>query len=72
MVLSGKEVAQELAVSVSSIRHAYWLDGIPAYRISTMLRFDLVQVQRIFLGERVVNDRTTTRCATAGKRRRRA
>jgi excisionase family DNA binding protein len=50
-LLSVKEVAQELGVSAQSIRWAYWSGEIPAYRISTMLRFDLERVQRIFLAK---------------------
>ena len=49
--LSVKEVAQELGVSVQSIRRAYWRGDIPAYRICKMLRFDLERVQRIFLAK---------------------
>ena len=47
-LLSVKEIAQELGVSVQSIRRAYWRGDIPAYRISKILRFDLERVQRIF------------------------
>jgi excisionase family DNA binding protein len=50
-LLSVKEVAQELGVSVQSIRRAYWRGDIPAYRISKMLRFDLARVQQIFLAK---------------------
>jgi excisionase family DNA binding protein len=50
-LLSVKEVAQELGVSVQSIRRAYWKGDIPAYRICKMLRFDLERVQRIFLAK---------------------
>ena len=50
-LLSVKEIAQELGVSVQSIRRAYWRGEIPAYRISKMLRFDLERVQRIFLAK---------------------
>ena len=50
-MLSVKEVAQELGVSVQSIRRAYWKGDIPAYRICKMLRFDLERVQRIFLAK---------------------
>ena len=32
-------------------RRAYWRKEIPAYRISTMLRFELERVQRIFLAK---------------------
>ena len=41
ILLSVKEIAQELGVSAQSIRRAYWRREIPAYRISKMLRFDL-------------------------------
>jgi len=41
--------AQELGVSVQSIRRAYWRGDIPAYRLSKILRFDLARVQRILL-----------------------
>ncbi|MEO7859992.1 MAG: helix-turn-helix domain-containing protein [Nitrospirales bacterium] len=50
-MLSVKEVALELGVIVQSIRRAYWKGEIPAYRISTMLRFDLERVQQIFLAK---------------------
>jgi excisionase family DNA binding protein len=50
-LLSVKEIAQELGVSVQSIRRAYWRGEIPAYRLSTMLRFDLERVPRIFLAK---------------------
>ena len=50
-LFSVKEVAQELGVRVQSIRRAYWRGEIPAYRISTLLRFDLDRVQRIFLAK---------------------
>ena len=43
-LLSVKEVAQELGVSVQSIRRAHWKGDISAYRICKMLRFDLEQV----------------------------
>jgi excisionase family DNA binding protein len=71
-LLSVKEVAQELGVSAQSIRRAYWRGDIPAYRISTMLRFDLERVQRMVLANGGVEDRTTRRRAIAGGRRRRA
>ena len=72
MLLSVKEVAQELGVCVPSIRRAYWIGEIRAYRISknaalrpgTNPANPFVQV--------VVEDRTTTRRAIAGQGRRRA
>jgi len=68
-LLSVKEVAQELGVSAQSIRRAYWRGDIPAYRISTMLRFDLERVQRIFLAKglsRIVRPREARPPAKAG------
>jgi len=68
-LLSVKEVAQELGVSAQSIRRAYWRGDIPAYRISTMLRFDLERVQRIFLAKglsRIVRPRAARQAAPAG------
>ena len=50
-LLSVKEIAQELGVSVQSIRRAYWRGEVPIYRISTMLRFDLDRAQRNFLAK---------------------
>ena len=50
-LLSVKEIAQALGVSVQSIQRAYWRGDIPAYGISKMLRFDLERVQRIFLAK---------------------
>lgn len=61
-LLSVKEVSQDLSVSAQSILRAYWRGEIPAYRISTMLRFDLERVQRIFW-RKGCEDRTTTRSA---------
>jgi excisionase family DNA binding protein len=71
-LLSVKEVAQELGVSPQFIRRAYGRGDIPAYRISTMLRFDLERVQRMVLANGGVEDRTTRRSAIAGGGRRRA
>ena len=68
-LLSVKEVAQELGVSAQSIRRAYWRGDIPAYRISTMLRFNLERVQRIFLAKglsRIVRPRSARPPAKAG------
>jgi excisionase family DNA binding protein len=67
-LFSVKEVAQELGVSVQSIRRAYWRGEIPVYRISTMLRFDLERVQRIFLAKglsRIVRPRGARSAAPA-------
>ena len=68
-LLSVKEVAQELGVSVQSIRRAYWRGDIPTYRISKMLRFDLERVQRIFLAKglsTIVRPRAARPPANAG------
>ena len=67
-LLSVKEIAQELGVSVQSIRRAYWRGEIPTYRISKMLRFDLERVQRIFLAKglsRIVRPRGARSAAAA-------
>ena len=49
ILLSVEEIAHVLGVRVQSIRRAYWRGEITAYRISKMPRFDLGQIQRIFL-----------------------
>lgn len=49
VLLSVKELAHELGVSVQSIRRAYWRGVIPGYRIHKMLRFDIDRVRKIFL-----------------------
>lgn len=46
-LLSVKELATELGVSVDSVRRAYWKGHIPAFRICCMLRFDLEQVRQL-------------------------
>ena len=48
ILLSVKEIAQALGVSVQSIRRVYWRVEIPAYRNSKMLRFDLDQASGSF------------------------
>ncbi len=68
-LLSVKEIAQELGVSVQSIRRAYWRGEIPIYRISKMLRFDLDRAQRNFLAKgllRIVRPRGARSPARAG------
>ena len=45
-LLSVKELAAELGVSVDSVRRAFWNGGIPGFRLCKMLRFDLKQVRR--------------------------
>ena len=62
-LLSVKEIAQELGVSVQSIRRAYWKGDIPAYRICKMLRFDLERVQRIFLANGLPGTVRDRQCA---------
>jgi len=39
-LLSVKEIAQALGVSVQSIQRAYWRGDIPAFGISKMLPYD--------------------------------
>ena len=56
-LLSAKELAQELGVSVQSIRRAYWGGLIPGYRFHKMLRFDLNQVRQILLERGVLTTR---------------
>ncbi len=46
-LLSVKELATELGVSVDSVRRAYWKGQIPAFRICRMLRFDLERVRQL-------------------------
>ena len=58
--LSAKELAQELGVSVQSIRRAYWDGLIPGYRFQKMLRFDLNQVRQILLERGVLTTRART------------
>ncbi len=55
--LSAKELAQELGVSVQSIRRAYWDGLIPGYRFHKMLRFDLNQVRQILLERALLTTR---------------
>lgn len=61
-LLSVKELAHELGVSVQSIRRAYWHGLIPGYRIHKMLRFDVERVRQIFL-ERGNNTMARRNCA---------
>lgn len=49
VMLSVKELAQELGVSAQSIRRAYWAGLIPGYRLQKMLRFDVALVRQILL-----------------------
>lgn len=49
VMLSVKELAQELGVSAQSIRRAYWAGLIPGYRFQKMLRFDVALVRQILL-----------------------
>ncbi len=46
-LLSVKELAAELGVSVDTIRRAYWKGEIPGFRIYKVLRFNLEVVQRV-------------------------
>ena len=68
-LLSVKEIALEMGVSVQSIRRAYWQGVIPGYRIHKMLRFDVNRVREIFLerGVTMPAKRSAARpAATAG------
>ena len=46
ILLSVKELAQELGISEISVRRAYWNREIPVERICRMLRFDLAKVRQ--------------------------
>ena len=71
MVLSAKEVAQELDVSVQSFRRT--AEGeIPPYRISKNAALRTGKNPSKLFAQAVVEDRTTTRRAIAGQGRRRA
>jgi hypothetical protein len=61
-LLSVKELAHELGVSVQSIRRAYWHGLIPGYRFHKMLRFDLECVRQTLLARGVT---TTKRRSSA-------
>ncbi len=56
-LLSAKELAQELGVSVQSIRRAYWDGLIPGYRFQKMLRFDVVHVRQTLLERALLTTR---------------
>jgi hypothetical protein len=47
-LLSAKELASELGVSVQSIRRAYWKGTIPGYRICKVVRFDIAVALKVF------------------------
>ena len=44
-LLSVKELAEELGVSVDTIRRAYWKGAIPGFKICKVLRFRLEIVE---------------------------
>ena len=48
-LLSVKELALELGVSVQSVRRMYWTGLIAGYRCHKMLRFDPEQVRQALL-----------------------
>jgi Helix-turn-helix domain len=69
ILLSVEEIAHVLGVRVQSIRRVYWRGEIPAYRINKIPRFDLGQIQRIFLTKGLrgsVRPRATRPPAIAG------
>lgn len=45
-LLSVKELAEALGVSVDTIRRAYWKGAIPGFKICKVLRFDLVCIRQ--------------------------
>lgn len=45
-LLSVKELAEELGVSVDTIRRAYWKGAIPGFKICKVLRFDLDHIRQ--------------------------
>jgi excisionase family DNA binding protein len=47
-LLSVKELAEELGVSVDTIRRAYWKGAIPGFKICKVVRFRLEVVERVF------------------------
>ena len=68
-LLSVKELAHELGVSVQSIRRAYWKGLIPGFRFQKVLRFDVVQVRHVLMerGSLTMKQRSGARpAATAG------
>ena len=72
-LLSVKEIALELGMSMDSIYRAYWKGEIPAAQICRTLRFDLNKVQRAMEKKaREMPNRRCARRATGGDSRRRA
>ena len=61
-----KEVAQELSVSVPSIRRAYWIAEIPAYRISKHAALRLGTSPANPFVQAVVEDHKAMQGATGG------
>ncbi len=59
-LLSVKELAVELGVSVQSIRRAYWKGLIPGFRFQKMLRFDLGLVRQTLLERGILTMRRST------------
>jgi hypothetical protein len=75
-LLTVKELAAELRMSVKSIQRAYRTGEIPVQWLRRMARFDLVKVQRAMERNgrsrmRRFNGNSTQRRATGGKSRRR-
>ena len=75
-LLSVKELARELGVSVQSIRRAYWSGLIPGYRFQKMLRFDVVLVRQNLLQRGILTMRRPVgarpAAAAGGAQRRKA
>jgi excisionase family DNA binding protein len=73
MLLSVKELAEELGISVDSVYRAYRKGEIPAVQICRMIRFDFEKVRLAMeqKAKRMPYQRCTQR-ATGGESRRRA
>lgn len=73
-LLSVKELAEELGISVDSVYRAYRSGEIPGAQIARTIRFDLQQVRQAMeaRAKAMPNSQCTKRRATAGTSRRRA
>ena len=76
-LLTVKELAAELRMSVKSIQRGYRSGEIPVQWLRRMARFDLVKVRRVMARNgrsrmRRLNGNSTPQGATAGQGRRRA
>ena len=76
-LLTVKELAAELRMSLKSIQRAYRKEEIPVQWLGRMARFDLAEVRRAMkrngrIRMRRLNGNATLQGATAGQGRRRA